>query len=63
MKWLIAYAICPFVGGLIIWWKQGRYLTKDQPFAFLLFGPLTPLIALLPRSFFTNRKEQEGHRG
>lgn len=57
MKWLIAYGLCPLVGGLIIWWKQGKYLTDQQPFAFLLLGPLMPFIALLPKSFFTSRKQ------
>lgn len=60
MKWIIGYFLCPIIGGTIIWWKQGKYLTEDQPFAFLLMGPLMPLIALLPKNFFTNREEQEG---
>ena len=60
MKWIIGYVICPLVGGVIIWHKQGRFLTEDQPFAFLLLGPVMPLVALLPKRYFTNRKEQQG---
>jgi hypothetical protein len=63
MKWVIGYVACPFVGGLIIWWKQGWYLTEQQPMAFVLFGPIMPLIALLPRSFFTSRAQAEGRDG
>lgn len=55
--WLTAYGACPLIGGLIIWWKQGKYLTEDQPFAFILLGPLMPLVALLPKRFFTSRKQ------
>ena len=58
VKWVIAYGVCPLVGGFIIWLKQGKYLTEEQPMAFVLFGPLMPLIALLPKSFFTSREEQ-----
>ena len=57
MKWLIAYGLCPIVGGFVIWWKQGKYLTELQPVCFLIFGPITPLIALLPRSFFTSHEK------
>lgn len=60
MKWIIAYVVCPIIGGTIIWWKQGKYLTEQQPFCFILFGPFTPLIALLPKSFFTSRMRAEG---
>ena len=59
-KWLIAYGVCPLVGGFIIWQKQGKFITEEQPLAFLLFGPLMLLIALLPKSFFTSREQQRG---
>lgn len=62
MKWIVAYFVCPLVGGFIIWRKQGKYLTDQQPLAFLLLGPLMPLIALLPRRFFANQKGQEGKK-
>ena len=58
MVWVIGYGVCPLLGGFIIWIKQGRYLTEEQPPAFLLMGPLMPLIALLPKRFFTSREEQ-----
>jgi hypothetical protein len=52
MKWFIAYVVCPLIGGAVIYWKQGRYLTEEQPLAFILFGPFMLLICLLPKSFF-----------
>jgi hypothetical protein len=46
-----------FASGLlsigIIYFKQGRYLTDEQPFACIICGPLTLLMALiLPASCF-----------
>jgi len=63
LVWVFAYGLCPLLGGFIIWMKQGRYLTEDQPIAFLMFGPLMPLISLLPKRFFTSREQQEGLDG
>jgi hypothetical protein len=65
MKWLVwltAYGACPAFAMLVIWLKQGRYLTEDQPFACFLLGPLAPFIAMLPRSCFTSRAQSEGRR-
>lgn len=60
LVWLIAYGVCPLLGGLIIWWKQGKFLTDTQPFALLLFGPLSLFFALMPRSMFTSREQYYG---
>jgi hypothetical protein len=61
MTWIIAYGLCPLIGGWIIWRKQGKYLTDEQPFAFFLGGPLTLLLSALPKSWFTSR-EKAGER-
>lgn len=50
--WLIAYGFCPALGLIIVYWRQGSYITEKQPLACLLLGPFTPLIACMPRGFF-----------
>ncbi len=55
MKWIICYGVCPLVGGWIIWWKQGKFLTREQPLAFFVFGPLTLFFAMLPTKFWSRQ--------
>ena len=57
MIWIIGYILFPLAGGYVIWRKQGKYLTEDQPFAFVILGPIMPFICLLPKSFFTSREK------
>jgi len=63
--WKIAaiWIVCAVVGGLAVYFKQGRYLTDQQPVAFLICGPIALLMAVfLPKSWFTSRKQAEGKR-
>ncbi len=58
---LLVWVGTAFVGGLLIYFKQGRFLTDQQPIAFMVCGPLTLLIGLFsPRSWLTSRAESEG---
>ena len=56
MKWLICYGACSLLAVLIIWLKQGKYLTGEQPFACFLLGPIALVIAIFAfRSSLTSR--------
>jgi hypothetical protein len=52
------------LGGVLIYFKQKRFLADVQPIGFLFCGPLTLLLAIiLPASMFTSREKSEGRRG
>jgi hypothetical protein len=60
----VVWAGSAFVGGLLIYFKQGRFLTDQQPIAFMICGPITLLIGLFsPKSWLTSKAKSEGRNG
>lgn len=64
MRELIGFAVwvaSAVIGGVVIYLKQGRYLTEEQPVAFFICGPITLVMAVLcPSRWFTSREKAEG---
>jgi len=61
MRMFIAYAVCPALSCLILWLRQGRFLTDSQIPACIIFGPISLLIAVFaPSDLLTSREKSEG---
>ena len=52
------------IGGILIYFKQGKFLTEQQPVAFVICGPITLLIGIfVPSRWLTSRGKSEGKDG